>query len=125
MTFDELNVNIANGAYEPHYENPPAALSLTHVEDETKSVIWNREFVRARNAKRALVQAQNRENENEVYRRFTEDLITAAMNEYGMSRKEASVVASKAYEEGHSAGYGEVLSCAQDLCGFWEDMCNA
>lgn len=123
MTTAEIINNIENGAYKPTMAYPTERFFKDgHIFDENQTVKWNREKVlsenqRIRNAKEAYRDEENRKNQQ-----FRDDLLSVLQEEYGLSPACAAVVFSKAEDDGHWAGFHEVVSQAQILADFAVDI---
>ena len=56
---------------------------------------------------------------------FIENLSNEIAESYGFSKEMADLIVSRGYSEGHSSGYNEVRSCAEDLADFVDQIINA
>ena len=104
------------------HTQPSGFFKDSHIFDENQTVKWNREKVlsenqRIRNAKEAYRDEENRKNQQ-----FRDDLLSVLQEEYGLSPACAAVVFSKAEDDGHWAGFHEVVSQAQILADFAVDI---
>ena len=122
MTFDLLFEEIEKGAYTPNYQHTPPRLPDTHIEDENQTVVWNREFVKVHNEKRNAILQINKSMENACIKRFMDDLASAIMDEFPVNQNQTDHIMVQAYEEGHSAGYYEVVQDARELAQFYSHM---
>lgn len=110
------------GKYKTKYPEGerPTVLPLGYITDRTQSVIWNEEQVQA--SKRALsaYHAKRTKAENKAYALFRKDLVECikeGLSEGGKvpTNAQVSIIISKAYEDGHSYGYYQVIQEAEDL----------
>ena len=127
MDFGTLRDLEQMGEYKPKYPNEerPKVLPLGYITDRTKSVIWNEEQVLAsKNAERAY-RAKRTRCENEAYNRFYDAVSEAIMEDLdvkGPTQAQVGVIFSRAYADGHSSGYYEVITHAQELVEFINDF---
>ena len=63
----------------------------------------------------------NHEAQSALYR---QNFIGAIMEE-GLSEDQAGIISHKAWEDGHSSGYSDVVGCAMDLCYFVKKILDA
>lgn len=115
-TFDDVSELLDNGFYNTKVQYPKDKRhSNNFIQDESKSVIWNREFVKNHN-KVIIDQIQNyHKDQNRLYNLFREDLIEAIIDYTGISKFAADIIFSYAYEEGHAYGYRDVMIKAEEL----------
>ena len=93
-----------------------------HVFDEEKSVRWNREKVAEENKKRQQDLADYRASVRAGEDAFRNDVVSFIETEYGLNKAQAQAVFSLAYEQGHSAGFEEVLIHVQSFGSFAGDI---
>lgn len=60
-----------------------------------------------------------------IIQKLYNQCIVNSVKDEGYSEKQANVIISKSYEEGHSAGYSEVISCCFDNMSFLDEFLNA
>ena len=122
MTYDEIAAKINARAYEPKMAFPKPQYARNHIFDEEKSVRWNREQeeLHAEEYKKQL--DAYRESANAGSRQFKEDVLLMLEENYGLNKKQLDIVYAAAYDDGHSAGFREVLyyanqyaDCARDI----------
>ncbi|WP_301003234.1 hypothetical protein [uncultured Duncaniella sp.] len=96
----------------PHLEKWP----IDKIIDPDKSVNWNRQQVEDHNARRSQVMQERRQREAACHQQFSDDLHQYIADELEVPAdgKVASLVYNKAWEDGHAAGYNEVLYHAND-----------
>lgn len=88
-----------------------------HVFDEDKSVKWNREQVEDNN-RRYLEEVKRLNTEKNRRRDELHERIYKAIQDevgYGLSRRKATLLWNRAYEDGHSYGIREVVSNLDEL----------
>ena len=127
MDFSTLRDMEQMSEYKPKYPNEerPTVLPLGYITDRTKSVIWNEEQVEASKKAEKAYRAKRTRCENEAYDRFRSDLAESIMedlNVKGPTQAQVSVIISKAYEDGHSYGYHEVITHAEELVELINDF---
>ena len=122
MSINEVKDALNAGQYKAPYVEVPPAVVKGHVFDEEKSVKWNREQEeKARQARQEAITA-NRQAELAAVHNFATDLINAIQEDYDLSAKQANRLYSEAWEHGHSYGFHEVLSWAETLGSFVQDI---
>ena len=91
-------------------------LPTGHIEDENKSVKWNREFLENNNKKYieavANLQRERSLKMNDVQKRIEKYI----KDKTGVNSKGAKAIFDFAYSEGHSFGIEEVGRWIDDLC---------
>lgn len=90
-------------------------LPNNHVQDEDKSVKWNKEFVQENNE---LYVAQNkayRSALSDKQERFEAELLASFAYEEDLSMEEAQIIFGYAWEESHSSGYNDVMITASEV----------
>lgn len=111
--------------YEAAYSMPTKpsdmrTLSKYHIEDENKSVKWNREFAQSNNQKYfdrvSEMQREKSKYLNEVEKRIYEYI----MKYSGVSQKGARKIFEFAYDLGHSDGIYSVFQWIESLVGLFE-----
>lgn len=123
MTTAEIINNIENGVYKPTMTCPTERLFKDdHIFDENQTVKWNREKALAENQRIRNAKETYRDEENRKNQQFRDDLLSVLQEEYGLSPACAAIVFSKAEDDGHWAGFHEVVSQAQILADFAVDI---
>jgi len=125
MTFEVIRTLCEAGAYKPVYVEVPQPVPSGFIFDENQSVVWNREQVREANEARMQAIEANRISEGDACRRFEQDVIAALQDEFEFSEPQAILTYNRAYDWGHSTGFSEVLSRAEDLAGFLTEFTNS
>lgn len=133
ITYEELMAFIKEKNEESNrlYEERKAYLQKHHmlpadtVLDEEKSVRWNREEVLRRNNECREMVSSFAEKFGQCEQEIRKEIITYIQSEYALSETMANVVYSAAYEDGHSAGYEEVISFIADYANFAERIIHA
>lgn len=114
---------INNNEYRSKIEYPKEKkLNENHIFDENQTVKWNRDEVNRYNES---IDKQLQEYDNSEHsgnNNFQEDVIAYLIEEYGFNKEMASKVFYKAYEDGHSCGYSEVLTYAMDYGEFVDEV---
>ena len=117
------------GKYKTKYPEGerPVVLPLGHITDRTQTVIWNEEQVQA--SKRALIayHAKRTKAQNKAYAIFRKDLVESIKEDLDINGKvltnaQLGIIISKAYEDGHSDGYYQVIQEAEDLTSLIRDF---
>lgn len=93
--------------------------------DENKSVKWNREESARRIEKSELEIKELKLKISNEKQLINEDIYSYLEEEYGFNQKTIQLVFSKAYEDGHSSGYEEIISYAVDYAEFVSDILNS
>lgn len=125
MTIAEIQKNIRENAYQATYKDVPKALPSEHIQDENMSVVWNREWLMQYNNRRKSIMNHNRAAENAMSALFEDHLLSALQNDYRMTKQQANLTLRKAYQSGHAMGFAQVLTDAEELAEFWEEMVAA
>lgn len=81
-----------------------------HVFDENKSVKWNREEAQRQNELRQKELYRYQKKISAQYSNLHDAFMEYIKDEYGLSEEAAKLVYNAAYEDGHHAGYYEVLT---------------
>jgi len=115
ITIQDVRTAVTTKQFENMLEYPKmVTIREGHVFDEDKSVKWNREqFESLKATERAERDAWQRE-ERRMEQSFTDMLTKAIMTELTICEAAAKSVANKAWEEGHSSGYSNILHYADD-----------
>lgn len=126
MTYDEMFENIENEKYKPVHEEVPPILKVGYVFDREMSVAWNEQQVLDNNKVSQAISMRNREAYGVACNLFKEDLKSYIKQDcvHLLSDKQVDLIYEKAYSEGHSGGYCEVLNETQELIEFIEDFIN-
>lgn len=96
----------------------------THVFDEEQTVKWNREMVEKENQKRVSKMQELISTKNAIEKEQTDLLYEEVENAYGIPRKAAEKLWSKAYDDGHSDGFYRVLDIFEEYLDlFKETLC--
>lgn len=111
-------------AYDSQVKYPSGKFSENHIFDEDKSVRWNREEVERQNNNRLAQIKAYRESEAQGEKDFRDDVIQYLLENYRINKNQkiAERIFSKAYDDGHSGGYGEVLTHAEEIADLIEDV---
>lgn len=117
LNTQEVLKSYQNGDYNAPESTAPKLKKLqdTHIEDENKSVKWNKEFVQQNNEAYTQRIVAERKARNEGIQRLEIDLVQAIANEYDVLREEADVIYSYAYREHHSSGFHDVVSAVDEV----------
>ena len=100
-TIEEIRKDWNDGKY-TYSASPKRKVAADHIFDEELSVRKNREMVEEYNRD---VEAHNKEitqKKNELFRKFTEDVIAYLMGSYNFSREVATKIEGQAYSDKHS-----------------------
>lgn len=126
MTMSDIIANIESGKYKTSLPYPQGKhYPANHVFDETQSVIWNRKKVISENERLDTARKAYSDDENGKQQLFRDDLFSALQEDYGLSPACADVVFRKAEDDGHWAGFHEIVSQAQILADFAVDILKA
>ena len=96
--------------------------------DEEKSVRWNREEVERRINARKEEEKRLQQHYYEVRNSYLDDIKKALMRDYRRSitsDKEFSILWAKAYENGHSCGYREVVNYFEEYADMYTELLEA
>lgn len=126
QTLQEILRNVNNGVYNPAVPYPTRDMYPSYPEgyvfDPDKSVNWNREQ-REKNAEARLNALKRYTNARQAgENQFREDIIEYLIAEYGLNKKQADMILTRAWDESHSEGFREVANTANDLAGFVSDI---
>lgn len=124
LTTEEVMNNYRNGAYDVPESTDPKLKKLrdTHIEDENKSVKWNKEFV-VQNNEAYFQQIQDaRKKQDEATSRLHQDLVEAVAYEHHIKEDEASLIYWHSYRENHSSGFHDIISGVDDLVDLIEKV---
>lgn len=95
--------------------------------DEDKSVRWNREEV-ARQNEEINTRIKNDKHWRSLEDNAMCDIIKASANDFYMqsfNKETLDIIFAKAWEDGHSSGYGDVYSTFRELIDMFVDACKA
>lgn len=107
------------------YKEDSPLYPANHVFDENQSVKWNRERVLALNTLTKDILASMRKEIADLYSHLDNMLVQYICDEYGFSQSVALLIFGRSFEEGHSGGYFEVLSCVQSNADFARSVISA
>lgn len=117
IDFEQVLQMTRNGEFENKVPYPNTSfLKEGDVFDEEKSVRWNKEQVTIYNDGIKNQRKEYKRGETEAHKLFTNSLISAIMNDTGLSLEKAEIIYEKAYSDGHSGGYEDIISYAVELC---------
>lgn len=123
MSIEEIYNNISAGQYGASVPYPSGeCYPEDHLFDEEKSVRWNRERAAEENNKRQQKLADYRASVRAGEDAFRSDVLSFIESKYDLNKSQARAVFSLAYEQGHSAGFEEVLTCVQSFGSFASDI---
>lgn len=86
-----------------------------HVEDEDKSVKWNKEFVKKNNELYVEQNKAYRSAQSDKQSRFQAELIASFADDEGLSIEEANIIFGYAWQQSHNSGYYEVMGTASEV----------
>jgi TPR repeat protein len=117
MDFQEIKDRVNSGAYETKISyNTSARLAEDAVIDENQTVVWNRRMVKEHNDKIIMYHKEYQADQNRLANQFSIDLISAIAEDLSITPEKAQHIYSKAYADGHSDGYYNVVIHAEELC---------
>lgn len=122
MDFETIYQHINSGMYQAKYEPLPKKLPPGHIEDTNKSVRWNQEFVQQKAQERINIEKHNQTVSQAAQKLFSEHLILAIQDACPASKRQAHLLYEKAWEDGHSYGYTEVVNHACELSSLFKDL---
>lgn len=130
MTMSDIIANIESGKYKTSLPYPQRRhYHAGHVFDETQSVRWNLEKdiseIISENERLDAARKAYSDDKNAKQQLFRGDLTAALQDDYGLSLACAAVVFRKAEDDGHWAGFHEIVSQAQILADFAIDILKA
>lgn len=130
-----INVNLSTIYFEDvqdmehkgEFKNKVPCLTVTllkdgYIFDEEQSVKWNREQVEAHNTDIKRQKDDYSSGEMKAHAFFADCLKAAITHETGLTLEKAEVIYQKAYADGHSGGYQNVIAYASELCDFVSDI---
>ena len=93
-----------------------------YITDENKSVKWNKEQVeRNKQIYNQKIQ-EYRDEENRIYEMFVKDIEIEASLYTDLNKQQIDLLLNKAWEEGHSEGYLEVINIMEELLTLVTDV---
>ena len=123
MSIEEIYNNISAGHYGSSVPSPSRkCYPKDHIFAEEKSVRWNREKAAEENNKHQQKLADYRASVLAGEDAFCSDVLSFIESEYDLNKSQAQAVFSLAYEQGHSAGFEEVLTHVQSFGSFASDI---
>ena len=123
MSIEEIYNNISAGQYDASVPYPSVKrYPKDHIFDEEKSVRWNREKAAGETNKRQQKLADYRASVLTGEDAFRSDVLSFIESEYDLNKSQARAVFSLAYEQGHSAGFEEVLTHVQSFGSLASDI---
>lgn len=90
-------------------------LPANHIEDENKSVKWNKEFVEKNNKKYLETISENQINRSLAMNQAQDQIVNYIRRELKISVNAAKRVLEYAIQEGHSSGIHEVYCITSEL----------
>lgn len=126
MTYDEMMENINGDKYKPVYEEVPPILKVGHVFDREMSAAWNEQQVLDNNKVSQAVRMRNYEANSNASNLFMCDLKGYIKQDcdFSLTDEQINLIAERAYSEGHSSGYCEVVNKVDELTAFIEYFLN-
>lgn len=117
LTTEEIMEKYRNGEYNAPASTEPKLKKLyeKHIEDENKSVKWNKEFVIQNNEAYHNQLNAERKERAKASAKFEKDLLDAIAYEHDISVDEAEILFAYSYREHHSSGYHDVVSSISEL----------
>ena len=125
MTSQEIIARINARVYEPKVSYPGLRKTQKFIWDEEKSVRWNREQEVLQEQEYEKMLDAYKQSMNEGYRQFKEDVHSMLESNYGLNETQRSLEFAAAYEEGHSAGFSEVLHYVGEYATFASEIIEA
>lgn len=122
---DELIENVKNEGYKVKVEYPKRPEGYkreNYVYDENKSVKWNREHREKLEKEYSDSLKAYLKRSTDLELQFKEDLITLEMKRYKINKDQANLVYKRAWEDGHSEGYEEVINQVELELQFLSDF---
>lgn len=95
-------------------------LKSSHIEDENKSVKWNKDFIENNNKKYLEAVAELQRKRSNEMNRVQKEIEKYIQKRTGINSKGAKAIFNYAYEQGHSCGICEVRSVLFELCDLFE-----
>lgn len=95
-------------------------ISKYHIEDENKSVKWNREFAQAHNQKYLDRVSEMQKERNKAINDAMNGIEKYIMEYAEVSKKGARKIFEYAYAHGHSGGIYEVFDWIEELVNLFE-----
>lgn len=128
--FSTVRDNVRSGLFKNQLPYPKGtSYKPDHIftEHEDKPVTWHREEVKRLNDELRSKKDEYRDEDNRLQDEYRSQLIAAIIDDIGISgHPNADAIASKVYykawEDGHSAGYEEVISHASELSDMVSDI---
>ena len=126
MTFEDIIDKMRAPDFFPKYPDKDSitVLPKDFIFDENQSVKWNRQKVQEHNEVAQQAKKLYRDRMNEIDRWFSNQVQEVIQNELQVSEKAASIIFNQAWDEGHSAGYQEVVHYAEQYCEFIQQVLN-
>jgi flagellar biosynthesis/type III secretory pathway protein FliH len=123
MDFNTIKIKISQEVYNVQYPYPRESKLLDgYVFDENKTVKENRLMVEKYNEDIDTKKRAYSKEEDRLSKQFENDVVEAIVSEGEFSKEAAQAIYNRAYEEGHSAGYEEVVNIADDLMQFVQEV---
>ena len=104
--------NAVNMSTKPEYIKK---LTSNHIEDEEKSVKWNKEFVEENNKKYLDFVAKMQQKRSLEMNRVQKEIEKYIQKETKTSKEAAKYIFDFAYSEGHSEGISSVCNWIEEL----------
>lgn len=96
-----------------------------HIFDENKTVKWNREEVKKKNAEVESQKKEREKVEQAIIQAARDEIIHYLMDDFGFTEDVAAIIFNKSNEKGHSSGFCEVLSYANSFGEFAQELFEA
>ena len=120
MNISDIRKKFNDGEYTVKMDIPNK-VSENHVFDEELSVKKNREMVIDHNRKVDEMRKQKNDNQAELSRKFTYDIIQHILNNYDVSETQARIIEAFVYNERHSS-MTDYFSYIDTLCAMIEEV---
>lgn len=117
LTTEEVMTNYRNGDYDVPESTEPKLKKLhdKHIEDENKSVKWNKEFIVQNNEAYYKQNKARRDLQGEAISRLHQDFVMAVAYEHHIKEDEASLIYWHSYQEHHSSGFHDIIGGVDEL----------
>lgn len=132
MDFSTVRDNVRSDVFKnqlPYPKGTSYKPDHIFIEHDDKPVTWHREEVKRLNDELRAKKDAYRDEDNRLQDEYRSQLIAAIIDDLSIAKHPnaediASKVYHKAWEDGHSAGYEEVISHASELSDMVGDILN-
>lgn len=119
---DNLIDKVQMGFYKSNVPLPVFGYKRNHVFDENMSVKWNNEEFERRKAEYRILMQEYKEAEKRKETSFYNELCSEITENFGLSDKQAAIIADKAWRDNCGDGLISIVCKALDFASLCRDL---